>query len=252
MADFNGKAVIVTGASRGIGAETAKAFAAAGAHVVLSARSSDLIEALADEINAAGGTAVAQTADVGRWTDVEAMIERCRASFGKVDILVNNAGVIDPISPLAKSDPEAWSEAIDINLKGVYYGLRAVLPLMNARKSGVVVNISSGAATSPLEGWSHYCAGKAGAKMLTACANREAAAGVRVIGLSPGTVATDMQVKIRKSGINPVSRLDPSVHIPADWPAKAILWLCTDAGKPFDGDDVSLRDPDIRAQVGLG
>lgn len=251
MADFSGKAVIVTGASRGIGAETAKAFAAAGANVLLAARSVGQIDALAEEINAAGGTAISQKVDVSRWTDVQAMVERCRASFGGVDILVNNAGVIDPISTLAKSDPEAWSKAIDINLKGVYYGLRAALPLMNAKRSGVVVNISSGAATSPLEGWSQYCAAKAGAKMLTACADRESVSGVRVIGLSPGTVATDMQVKIKASGINPVSQLDPSVHIPADWPAKAILWLCTEEAAPFNGQDVSLRDPDIRAKVGL-
>ena len=167
-------------------------------------------------------------------------------------MLINNAGVIDPIARIADSDPEGWGEAIDINTKGVYYGLRAALPMMLEQGEGVIVNVSSGAATSALEGWSHYCSSKAAALMLTRCADTEYhEQGIRVVGLSPGTVATDMQVRIKASGINPVSQLDPSVHVPADWPAKAICWLCTDAAAEFHGVDISLRDEDIRRRVGL-
>ncbi|MEM7613644.1 MAG: SDR family oxidoreductase [Pseudomonadota bacterium] len=249
--EFKGKSVIITGASRGIGAATARAFARAGADVVLSARSGAAIETIATEIRASGGSAIAQTCDVAEWDQVEALVSRCQSEFGRLDVLVNNAGVIEPISTLAASDPTAWTHAAAINYFGTYYGLRAALPRMQRQGSGVIVNISSGAATSPLEGWSHYCSGKAAAAMLTRCADRETPAGVRVVGLSPGTVATDMQVQIKASGINPVSQLDPAVHIPAEWPARAILWLCTDAAAGHAGTDVSLRDPEIRAQVGL-
>ncbi|MEM8788640.1 MAG: SDR family oxidoreductase [Pseudomonadota bacterium] len=251
MADFDGKAVIVTGASRGIGAATARAFAKAGARVLLAARSTAAIETIAKEIRDAGGDALAQSADVSQWDQVQALVHKAIHTLGGLDVLVNNAGVINPIATLAQSDPAAWAHAADINYKGVYFGLRAALPEMAARGSGVIVNISSGAATSPLEGWSHYCSSKAAALMLTRCADREAPAGVRVVGLSPGTVATEMQVDIKASGINPVSQLDPSVHIPAEWPARTILWLCTEDAAEFAGGDVSLRDPDIRARVGL-
>ena len=251
MGRFSGQAVIVTGASRGIGAATARAFAREGAQVLLTARSAGAIETISGEIRAEGGTAAAQASDVSRWEDVADAVQRCRDLYGRLDILVNNAGVIQPIGPLATSDPESWAHAADINFKGIYHGLRAALPLMHNQRSGIVVNLSSGAATSPLEGWSHYCASKAAAAMLTRCAQREAKAGVRVVGLSPGTVATDMQVQIKSSGINPVSQLDPSVHIPAHWVAQAILWLCTDDAAEFAGTDVSLRDEDIRARVGL-
>jgi len=251
MQDFQGKSVIVTGASRGIGAATARAFAAKGANVMLAARSAGAIETIAGEIRAAGGTAQARGVDVSSWAEVNALVEATVSAYGALDVLVNNAGVIEPIGPLASAEPEGWGQAVDINFKGVFYGLRAALPHMQAARSGVVVNISSGAANSPLEGWSHYCASKAAAQMLTACAQREAPAGVRVVGLSPGTVATQMQVEIKASGINPVSQLDPAVHIPPEWPAQAILWLCTPDAAEFAGTDVSLRDEDIRKRVGL-
>lgn len=251
MSELTNKAVIVTGASRGIGAATARAFARAGARVLLSARSAAAIETIAAEIRASGGEAAAHPADVAKWEDVEALANRCQTLYGGIDVMVNNAGVIEPISTLAGSDPAAWAHAGAINYFGTYHGLRAVLPSMHAQSSGVVVNLSSGAATSPLEGWSHYCSAKAAAAMLTQCAQREARAGVRIIGLSPGTVATDMQVQIKASGINPVSQLDPNAHIPPDWAAKAIVWLCTEEASGYAGTDVSLRDPDVRARIGL-
>lgn len=251
--DFEGKAAIVTGASRGIGEATARELAARGAGVVLLARDRAAIDAVAAEIEAAGGRAASQACDVADYAQMEAAAALCRERFGAPDILVNNAGLIEPIAHLADSDPAAWGQAIDVNVKGVYHGLRAVLPEMAARGTGVVVNISSGAATSALEGWSHYCAGKAAALMLTRCADLEyGAKGVRIVGLSPGTVATQMQVAIKASGINPVSRLDPSIHIPPEWVAKAAAYLCTPAGATYAGGDMSLREPSVRAALGLG
>ncbi len=252
MSHLKSKTAVITGASRGIGAATARHFAAEGANVVLAARSTGEIEAIAEEIRAAGGAAAAIACDVSSYENVEAAMALADTAFGGVDYLINNAGVIDPISHLDSSDPEGWAQCIDINVKGVYYGLRAALPRMKAAGAGVVVNISSGAATSALEGWSHYNASKAAVLSITRTADRELGdSPVRIVGLSPGTVATEMQVLIKASGINPVSQLDPSVHIPADWPARAIGWLCGPDAAEYRGDDVSLRDEDIRRCVGL-
>ena len=252
MTDLTGQAAIVTGASRGIGAATARALAEAGAAVVLAARAMDQIETVAREIRHAGGKTETVRCDVSRWPDVERAAQTCRDRFGRVDILVNNAGVIDPIGHLAESDPAEWGQATDINFKGVYHGLRAVLPLMKAQGSGTVVNISSGAAHSPMEGWSHYCAAKAAAHMLTRAADLECRPnGVTVLGLSPGTVATYMQEAIKGSGMNPVSQLDWSDHIPPEWPARAVVWLCGPDGREFAGQEVRLREEEIRRRVGL-
>ncbi|MDR9393802.1 MAG: SDR family oxidoreductase [Roseovarius sp.] len=246
---MQGKTVLITGASRGIGAAAARTFAAAGANVVLAARNGDAIAELAGEI---GNQAVAVPCDVSRYWEVDGAVEACRKAFGGLDVLIGNAGVIEPIAPLSAVDPAAWGQVIDINLKGVFHGMRAAMPVMQAQGAGTIITISSGAAHNPLEGWSHYCASKAGAAMLTRCAHEEAAQdGLRIMGLSPGTVATDMQREIKASGINPVSQLDWSDHIPADWPARALLWMCGPDADGYLGQEISLRDPDIRQRAGL-
>jgi len=244
-----GKTVVITGASRGIGAEAARVFAAAGANVALIARTSDAIEKLATEI---GTQAIALTCDVASYASVEDAIAKAKETFGSVDILINNAGVIEPISHLASADPDEWGTVIDINLKGVFNGMRAVLPMMIASGGGSILTISSGAAHGPVEAWSHYCASKAAAKMLTECVHKENGAdGIRAIGLSPGTVATQMQVEIKASGINPISQLDWDVHIPADWPARTLLWMCGSDADQYCGQELSLRDEGLRKRVGL-
>ena len=244
-----GKTVVITGASRGIGAEAARVFAAAGANVALIARSSDAIEKLATEI---GKQAIALTCDVASYASVEDAIAKAKETFGSVDILINNAGVIEPISHLASADPDEWGTVIDINLKGVFNGMRAVLPMMIASGGGSILTISSGAAHGPVEAWSHYCASKAAAKMLTECVQKENGAdGIRAIGLSPGTVATQMQVEIKASGINPISQLDWDAHIPADWPARTLLWMCGSDADQYCGQELSLRDEGLRKRVGL-
>ncbi len=247
--DLTGKTVLITGASRGIGAAAARAFAEAGANVAISARTEAALSDLAGEI---GPAALAVPCDVSRYWEVETAVQATRDTFGALDVLVNNAGVIEPIAHLAVSDPEAWAHGVDINLKGVYHGMRAALPVMLAAGGGTILTVSSGAAHNPVEAWSQYCASKAGAAMLTACAdaeNREA--GIRALGLSPGTVATQMQREIKASGVNPVSRLDWSDHIPPEWPAKALLWMATADADDFLGQEISLRDPAIRGRLGL-
>lgn len=247
--DMTGKTVMITGASRGIGAEAARVFAGAGANVALLARSADAIGEIAGEI---GAQAVAIPCDVSRYWEVEAAVNATIAAFGGLDVLINNAGVIEPVAHLANADPDAWSHVIDINLKGVFNGMRAALPVMQKAGGGSILTISSGAAHGPVEAWSHYCASKAAVAMLTQCVDKEnGAEGIRAIGLSPGTVATQMQREIKASGINPVSQLAWEDHIPADWPAKALLWMCSAQADAYCGQEISLRDDAIRAAVGL-
>lgn len=244
---MQGKVVAITGGSRGIGAAAARVFAEAGCKVVLLARSAGAIRELADEV---GGLAV--PCDVGDWGSVAAAMAAVEEQFGRLDVLINNAGVIDPIARLADADPVTWAAAVDINLKGVFHGCRAALPMMKRQGAGTIINLSSGAAYGPLEGWSAYCSTKAGVLMLTKALHLEEHGwGLRVLGLSPGTVATEMQVKIKASGINPVAALDPSVHIPADWPARALLWMCGTGADAWLGDDVKLRDEAVRRAAGL-
>lgn len=243
------KTVIITGASRGIGAAAAHEFAAAGWRVALLARSEPEISALSDQIGAA---AMALPCDVADPAAMQAAVQTVVARWGRLDALINNAGMIDPIARLEQADADTWGQSIDINLKGVFYGMRVAIPVMKAAGGGTIITVSSGAASNPYEGWSAYCAAKAGAAMLTRAAHlEEGGNGLRIMGLSPGTVATGMQVRIKASGINPVSALDPAVHIPADWPAKCLLWLCGPGGDPWLGEEVKLRDESIRRAIGV-
>lgn len=247
--DMTGQTALITGASRGIGADTARHFAAQGMNVALLARSTDAVADLAGEI---GSQALAIPCDVSRYHEMAAAVKATEDAFGAVDVLINNAGVIEPIAHMATADPDDWGHVIDINLKGVFYGMRAVLPAMLERGRGTILTISSGAANGPVEAWSHYCSSKAGAAMLTRCVDKEYRnKGIRAMGLSPGTVATQMQKEIKASGINPVSQLDWSVHIPAEWPAHALYWMCGAEADAWLGAEISLRDEDIRAKVGL-
>jgi len=247
--EFKGKTVIITGASRGIGAEAARVFAAAGANVALLARSADSLEALAAEI---GDKALALACDVADYASVEAAVQKTVARFGGLDVLINNAGVLKPIAPLAEADPADWAKVIDINTTGVFNGMRAVLPLMKQAGGGTILTVSSGAAHNALEGWSAYCTSKAGAAMLTTALDlEERSNGIRVMGLSPGTVATQMQRDIKASGVNPISELNWEDHIPADWPAKALLWMCTSDADEYIGSEIALRDEVIRKRAGL-
>ncbi len=247
--DLSGKTAVVTGASRGIGEATARRLAQAGANVVLLARSATDVARIADEI---GSQALPVVCDVADWSSVQAAMARAVERFGAIDILVNNAGVIDPIARIADADPEGWSRVVDINLKGVFHCTRAVLPLMKHGGGGTIINISSGAATSPLEGWSHYSSTKAAVLMLTRCVHKEEAGnGIRCVGLSPGTVATQLQREIAAAGINPVSKLAWSDHIPAEWAAEAVVWLTSEAAREHDGGDFSIKNDAGRAAVGL-
>lgn len=252
MNHIQNKTIIITGASQGIGEAAARLLAKHDANLVLVARSTDKLAKVAESIASTGGNAQVVSGDVADYATLAEASQLALSHYGRIDVLINNAGLITPIARICDSDVDAWSKVVDVNIKGVYHGLRAVLPHMLAQKGGQVINISSGAATSALEGWSHYCSTKAAVLSLTRCAHREySAQGIRVVGLSPGTVATDMQAAIRDSGINPVSTLDWSAHIPAEWVAKATAYLMSDAAKDLDGNDFSIKTNEGRTRVGL-
>lgn len=247
--DLTGRTALITGASRGIGAATARRFVEAGAKVALVARSAEAIAELAGTL---GDAAIAIPCDITRFWEVETAVNACIEGHGGLDILVNNAGAIDPIASMAEVDPDAWGDVIDVNLKGVFHGMRAVLPTLIEAGGGTILTVGSGAAHHPLEGWSPYCASKAGTLMLTRMLHAEyAQQGIRALSLSPGTVATQMQRDIKASGINAVSRLDWSDHIPPEWPAQALVWMCSTEADGHLGAEISLRDPEIRKKVGI-
>ncbi len=252
MQTLTGKVAIVTGASRGIGEAAARALGAAGAAVMLAARSGARTKQVAHEIIAAGGKAAAVTCDVSDYAACERLVAETITTFGAVDALINNAGVIEPISMTAEADPKAWARSIEINLIGAYYAIRAVLPGMLAAGGGRIINVSSGAALRPLEGWSAYCSGKAGLAMLTRAIDLEhGAAGIRVFGFQPGTTDTDMQVVIRASGVNVISKIPREQLTPVAHPATAIVYLCTPAADDLAGKEFSLRDDAFRGRLDL-
>ncbi|HEV7370108.1 SDR family oxidoreductase [Arenibaculum sp.] len=252
MEELAGKVAIVTGAGRGIGLETAVALAGAGMRVVAAVRSADRAGDLADRLAAAGADHVVAACDVADHAQVDAMVADARGRFGRIDVLVNNAGVVEPIGMIADTDPGQWRHSLMVNLAGPYHLVRAAIGDLAATGDGVVVNVSSGAAHAPKEGWSAYCAGKAGLAMLTRSIDLEYRdAGVRAYGFMPGVVDTGMQAVIRASGINDVSRLPRSSLAPAAEPARVILHLCGTAARDLAGQELSIRDPELRRRAGL-
>jgi len=253
MSALDGKVIIVTGASRGIGAAAAVALSQAGATVVLTSRESDRLAGVALSIARAGGTVSSRGCDVSDYRQCASVVDEMTDRYGRIDALINNAGVIEPIASIAESDPAVWARNIDINLTGAYHAIRAVLPGMLAACGGTIVNVSSGAAIRPLEGWSAYCSAKAGLHMLTrAVALETAGQGIRMFGFQPGTTDTDMQVLIRASGVNPVSQIPRGNLTPVAHPAAAIVYLCTAAADDLSGQEFSLRDDAFRTRLGIG
>ena len=251
MPSLDGKVALVTGASRGIGLSAAVALAEAGATVVGLARSNPVSDELAGRLAAIGRPHWLHSVDVSDWAAVEGVVRTAGERFGGIDVVINNAGVVAPIGRLGDTDPAQWHRNIAINLGGAYNVVRAALPALLARR-GTVVNISSGAAHRPVEGWSAYCSGKAGLAMLTGMLSLEyGAEGLRVFGLQPGVVDTEMQVQIRASGINEVSRLKREDLARPEDPARTIVYLCSQDADDLAGQELTIRDPALRQRVGL-
>lgn len=243
--ELTGKTALVTGGNRGIGLATVRALAASGAEVTFTARS----QANADTAMVAlAGLARVRpyVCDVADRAGVDLLMQ---PGF---DILINNAGVIGPIGRITDVSVDDWAHNIAVNLVAAFHVSQLGLRGMLARGGGTIVNLSSGAAHRPMEGWSAYCAGKAGLAMLTRSIHEEfGTQGIRVFGFAPGVVDTDMQGTIRASGINPVSQLPRESLAPADEPARGIAWLCSRGADTWAGMELDVRKDDFRRAAGL-
>lgn len=228
---LSGKVAIITGASRGIGAATARRFAAEGAAVVLAARGPDALAKLVAEIEDHGGRAIACPTDVTDETAVAALVARAIEEFGRLDVAVNNAGGGNSgLTKVADLQVDQFDRSLDVNLHGVFYALKHEIPAMLDAGGGAIVNISSGAGLrAPAAGTSAYVTAKHGVQGLTKSAALDYAAnGIRINAIAPGPIDTDLlanageQGRLRIAQSVPLQRLGRPEEI-----AAAAAWLCS-------------------------
>jgi NADP-dependent 3-hydroxy acid dehydrogenase YdfG len=199
--NITGKVLVITGASSGMGAATARDLAAQGAKVVLGARRADRLETLVSEITAAGGEAIAVPTDVTKRADVQNLVDKAVETFGRVDVLFNNAGLM-PLSPLESLRVDEWDQMIDVNMKGTLYGIAAALPYMKARKSGQIINVSSVYGHITVATGAVYCATKHAVRSISEGLRQEVKDyNIRVTTISPGAVATELTSHITEPGL---------------------------------------------------
>ncbi|HEY1968298.1 MAG TPA: SDR family oxidoreductase [Pseudonocardia sp.] len=192
MSTLDGTVVAITGASGGIGEATARLLAALGAPVVLGARRTDRIDAIAEEIRDAGGRAISCPTDVTRAADLQRLVGTAVAGFGRIDVLVNNAGIA-PISPVADLDTDGWTAMIDVNLRGVLHGIAAALPVFRAQGRGHLVTTVSTAGLTISPTMAVYAATKNAVRTLLEGLRQESTDGtLRTTTISPGYVRTDL------------------------------------------------------------
>ena len=189
-----GKIILITGASSGIGEGIARELGASGANVLLGARRLDLIEAVAKDIQDTGGTAEAMTLDVTDRAAMVAFAQKAIDTWGRIDVLVNNAGVM-PLSPLAAGKYDEWERMVDVNIKGVLWGIGAVLPHMERQQSGQIINIASIGALSVVPTAAVYCATKFAVRAISDGLRQESDK-IRVTCVNPGVVESDLAATI--------------------------------------------------------
>jgi NAD(P)-dependent dehydrogenase (short-subunit alcohol dehydrogenase family) len=238
-----GKVALITGASRGIGAVTARLFASEGAQVVLASRSQEEVTHLAEEIRASGGEALAVKADVADTDSVQNLIKQAVEAYGRLDIAVNNAGIAGGNKPLVEVSEDVFDQVLAINLKGVFLCLKYEIPAMLAVGGGAIVNISSTVGLvghgGPGAGLAPYIASKHGVVGLTKAAALEyAAQHIRVNAVAFGTILTEMNQRwyaneqIRQQMLRPIPLGRVGDPLEA---AEAILWLCSDSASYVTG-----------------
>ena len=199
--NIDGKVVVITGASSGLGEATASHLAARGAIVVLGARRADRLEALVDEIVSVGGTAMSLVTDVTDAAQVQALVDAAVTHYGRVDVLLNNAGVM-PHSPLERRKIDDWNRTIDINLKGVLYGIAAALPHMQRQKAGHIINVSSVAGHKVGKNNAVYAATKTAVRVISEGLRQEVKPWtLRTTVVSPGAVATELPNSITEADV---------------------------------------------------
>ena len=220
---INSKVVIITGASSGLGEATARRLADRGAKLVLAARREDRLKALSEDLSAKGAEVIWQVTDVTDRKQVEALAASAKEAFGRIDVLVNNAGLM-PLAPLDALKVDEWDQMVDVNIKGVMYGIAAVLPTMREQHSGHVINLSSVAGHKLFPGAAVYCATKLAVKALSEGLRMEAGDEIRSTNISPGAVATELTSTITDPNAKKAAEDLYSVAIDADAVARAIVY----------------------------
>ena len=223
--NIKGKVVVITGASSGMGEAAARHLSAQGATVVLGARRVERLEALAGEISAAGGQALAVETDVTDRCQVQRLVDAAVDTYGRVDVLINNAGIM-PLSPVERLKVDEWDRMIDVNLKGVLYGIAAALPHMIERKSGQIINLSSVAGHKLFGGSAVYSATKFGVRALSEGLRQEVTPhNIRITIISPGAVKTELLDHISEADVQQANRdYVGQVGVPADSFARVVAF----------------------------
>lgn len=199
--DINGKVIVITGASSGLGECTARSLSAKGAIVVLGARRVDRLEKLVQDIERAGGKAITLATDVTDQVQVEKLLKAAVDAFGRVDVLINNAGLMQQ-SMLESLKVDEWDNMIDINIKGTLYGIAAALPIMKAQKFGHIINVSSIAGHKVTPAGAIYCATKHAVRVISEGLRSEVKPyNLRTTIISPGAVDTELTHHITEEGV---------------------------------------------------
>ncbi len=215
--NIEGKVIVITGASSGLGEAAARRLNNEGATIVLAARRSERIAALAEELKASGGQALAVTTDVTIAEQVQALVDATVKEYGRIDVMLNNAGLM-PHSPLERLKLDDWNNMIDVNLRGVLHGIAAALPYMKEQKSGHFINVSSVAGHKVRPGAAVYAATKFAVRALSEGLRQEVKPyNIRTTIISPGAVATELPNSITEGDVQEVMQGFYEVYaIPAD------------------------------------
>ena len=190
MSEIENKVVIITGASSGLGEATARRLASGGAKVMLAARREEKLQQIAKEIQQSGGEVQYKLTDVTNREEVEALAKATKDAYGRIDVLVNNAGLM-PLSPLSARKVDEWDTMVNVNIKGVLYGIAAVMPIMEEQESGHIINTCSVAGHKLFSGGAVYCATKFAVKAISEGIRMESK-NIRSTNISPGAVATEL------------------------------------------------------------
>lgn len=223
MSEVTNKVVIITGASSGLGEATALRLAKNGAKLMLAARREDRLQDLVQRIEQAGGTAQYKLTDVTSQSEVAALAKATKEAYGKIDVLVNNAGLM-PLSPLAAVKVTEWETMVDVNIKGVLYGVAAVMPIMQAQESGHIINVSSVAGHKVFPGGAVYCATKFAVRAISEGIRLESNGLIRSTNISPGAVATELGNSITDEATLKSMDAIYDIAIDADAIARAITY----------------------------